>query len=65
MSDEYDDGFDDFLGAIAHQCHYCDICSPSVCGGVMQGGFCDSMCWCGPEDDYPENIDDDEEWDAP
>jgi len=37
------------------QCKCCGECSPVVCGGVQQGGFCERVCRCHDEgEDWPD-----------
>jgi hypothetical protein len=47
-----------FLAECAADCHCCADCHPSVCAGVLAGGFCDDMCGCDCNEDQ-----DDDWWD--
>lgn len=56
-----------WLDELAKECHCCERCNGSApCEGLMAGGFCDDVCFCGSETDEYNEYDDeqytDEEW---
>jgi hypothetical protein len=46
-----------WLAECAKRCSCCERCAQVPCAGVMQGGFCDRMCWCETDNDW--EVDDD------
>jgi hypothetical protein len=39
------------IEAFAKHCRCCGECQSPPCDGVIAGGFCDEMCWCGRQDE--------------
>ena len=41
---------EEWLVALAKECHNCVVCSPGPCDACQAGGVCDARCVCDDED---------------
>lgn len=57
-----DPEYEKWLVRLAKECRCAQCCNDVPCGGLQQGGFCDTMfCRCGDDGCYDE-LDDDGEY---